>query len=432
MSTGQSVPTSIKATSVSLLNPTPRAASSQTPYTCRLLASIRELDADDAKDLFGDDVEGSRYLEACENAERGTPLRTAMLAVYRADAIVAAAPLVQITQRLDMTFPASVRAVGDMVYKIAPSTIAPPFWCLGTRTSVECPLGFRSTLTPEERDEAFSMLLAGLARHASEARVKLLGLKCLTDQDARWAHGLLSAAGYVRMPTPPTAVLHLPFADEAGYLASLSYKMRKDFRKKIKGFNDVEVEIRHTFEGIEKECIELLEATKAKKRTKTDYGEFSEVPHSYLSEITKALGSRTIIVLTRVDGILTSFSLSMIDRDRFILAYLGMRYPLAQERDIYFLNWITCVRYCLEHRISWLHAGVSTYHVKVRFGCKLQRCWTYFKYTGPVIGPVLRRIVPHIRIDAMDPDLAAFGKDAPYLSPDVATGLPLRPLHNHA
>jgi len=430
MSTGQSVPT-FKATSAFVLNPTPRAARSQTPYTSRLLASIRELDADDAKDLFGEDVEGSSYLEACENSERGTPFRTAMLAVYQADSIVAAAPIFQTEQRLDMTFPASVRAVGDMVYKIAPNAIAPPFWCLGTRTSEECPLGFRSTLTPEERDEAFSMLLAGLARHASEARVKLLGLKCFTDQDARWAHGLLSAAGYMRVPTPPSAVLHLPFADEAGYLASLSSNMRRDLKRKIKGSKDVAVEIRHTFEGIEKECIELLEATEAQARTDIVYGEFSDVPHSYLSEVAKVLGSRAIIILTRVDGILTSFSLSMVDRDRLVGKYMGMRYPLAQERDIYFVNWMTCVRFCLEHRISWFHAGISTYRQKVRLGCKLKRCWTYLKYTGPVIGPVLRRIVPYIGIDAMDPDLVAFGKDAPYLSPDVATGTPLRPVHHH-
>jgi hypothetical protein len=56
------------------------------------------------------------------------------------------------------------------------------------------------------------------------------------------------------------------------------------------------------------------------------------------------------------------------------------------------------------------------------------RCWIYFKYTGPILGPVLRRILPCPPFDATDPDLAALGEKAPYLLPDVATGTPLRPV----
>ena len=48
-------------------------------------------------------------------------------------------------------------------------------------------------------------------------------------------------------------------------------------------------------------------------------------------------------------------------------------------------------------------------------------CWIYFKYTGPILGPVLRRILPCRPFDATDPDLAALGEKAPYLLPDVAT-----------
>ena len=55
-------------------------------------------------------------------------------------------------------------------------------------------------------------------------------------------------------------------------------------------------------------------------------------------------------------------------------------------------------------------------------------CWIYFKYTGPILGPVLRRILPCRPFDATDPDLAALGEKAPYLLPDVATGTPLRPV----
>jgi hypothetical protein len=391
-----------------------------------MLNSIRDLDRADAVALFGDAVEGASYLEACEKTEVGSELGTGLIAVYKGTSVVAAAPVFQMEYRLDMALPKRFRAIGDSLYKIAPRLVSMPALGLGTRTSEECPLGFAPSLTPAERDATFARLLEGLSHHASQVGIKLLGVKCFTDQDARWGHGLLDAAGFTRSPIPPSAVLHLPFADEAGYLASLSKKMRKDLKHKMKNFANVEVDIRHSFDGIEDECIDMLEETE--KRSKIDYGAFSNVPHSYLREAATALGDQAFIATFRVEGKLAGFCLSMIDGDRLVAKYLGMRYPLAREYDIYFLNWMTWVRYCLQHRIPWLHLGITCYHQKVRLGCKLKRCWIYFKHTGPILGPVLRWILPRRPFDATDPDLAALGEKAPYLPPDVATGTLLRPV----
>jgi hypothetical protein len=391
-----------------------------------MLSRIRDLDRADAIALFGDAVEGANYLEACEKTETDSDLRTGLIVVYKGASVVAAAPVFQMQHRLDMSLPRRFRAISDRLYKISPSLVSMRALALGTRTSEECPLGFVPSLPPAERDAAFAALLKGLSQHATEVGIKLLGVKCFTDQDTRWGHGLLDAAGFTRSPVPPSAVLHLPFADEAGYLATLSTKMRKDLKRKIKNFTNVEVDIRHSFDGIEEECIELLEETE--KRSKIDYGAFSNVPHSYLREVAAALGNQAVIATFRIEGKLAGFCLSMIDGDRLVAKYLGMRYPLAREYDIYFLIWMTWVRYCLQRRIPWLHLGITCYHQKVRLGCKLKRCWIYSKHTGPILGPLLRWVMPRLPFDATDPDLAALGEKAPYLPPDVATGTPLRPV----
>ena len=48
-------------------------------------------------------------------------------------------------------------------------------------------------------------------------------------------------------------------------------------------------------------------------------------------------------------------SFSILLEDKFIIGkYIGMRYPLAREHNVYFLNWMLVVRHCLEKRAESL------------------------------------------------------------------------------
>ena len=95
-----------------------------------------------------------------------------------------------------------------------------------------------------------------------------------------------------------------------------------------------------------------------------------------------------------------------------------MRYPLAREHNVYFLNWMLVVRHCIEKRAEWLQVGQTTYRQKARLGCKLRRSWVYFKHQGAVMGSLFRTFGPMMAFDKMDPDLRELGADAPYLPAD--------------
>ncbi len=97
-----------------------------------------------------------------------------------------------------------------------------------------------------------------------------------------------------------------------------------------------------------------------------------------------------------------------------------MRYPLAREHNLYFVNWMATARLCMERGIPWLQTGHTSYRQKVRLGCKLKRSWIYFKYRNPLINPLFKLFGPMMAFDAMDPDLQALGADAPYLEPGAA------------
>jgi len=96
-----------------------------------------------------------------------------------------------------------------------------------------------------------------------------------------------------------------------------------------------------------------------------------------------------------------------------------MRADLAREHNIYFMNWISMIRYCIDRGIGAIQAGQTTYTLKTRFGAKLARSWVYFKHRNPAINWVVGKVGSQLAFDALDPDLKALGDKAPYLaSPD--------------
>jgi len=376
------------------------------------MASAAEVRREDWNRLFPGAAENWDYFTACERAAPQGFTPSAM-AAYDGGRLVAAAPLFRLTYRLDMSLQGPLRPVGDWFNRFVPKLVNLPILGMGSPLTEECPIGVLPDLDAADRGRALETLLAGMASHAKATGASILALKDVTDADVQWAHDTLVRAGFTRVATLPVATLHLPFKSEQEYLASLSSSMRKDIKRKLKSLADVKVEIRDSIEGIEDEVVALFEETKA--RRKADYDAFDDVPPGYFREVMSSLGGRARIMLTRVGGVLASFNIFFEEQDRIIDKYIGMRYPLAREHNIYFITWMMMVRRCIEKGIPWLQMGQTTYCQKVRMGCKLKRSWVYFKHLNPLINAGFRFAGPRMAFDRMDPDLVELGADAPYL-----------------
>ena len=386
------------------------------PLLARHVSTIADIARSDWARLSDPKTEGWEYFGACE---RATPqdFAASAMGVWAGDDLVAATTLFRTDYRLDLSLEGSLAPAGAWLYRNARKFVVVPVLGLGSPLTEECPLGFAPGLAPDERLAAFDALLQGMEAHADAEGIPLLALKDVTDRDAQWAHDPLHKAGFTRVATLPLATLHLPFKDEDEYLASLSSSMRSDLRKKMRRAN-VDIEIRDTIEGIEDEIVELFEETKANR--KTDYGAFDEVPASYFQEVMRAMPGRAEIMLARVGGRLATFNIFLVEPERIIGKYVGMRYPLAREHNLYFVNWMATARLAMERGIPWLQTGHTSYRQKVRLGCRLKRSWIYFKYRIAAINPLFKWFGPMMAFDSMDPDLQALGEDAPYLAPDGA------------
>jgi predicted N-acyltransferase len=271
-----------------------------------------------------------------------------------------------------------------------------------------CHVGFAPDLSSACRAAAMRALLDGLDAYAASNNVGILAIKDLTDETLAYADGALKTGRFTRVTSLPVAVLDLGFKSEEAYLASLSSATRKDIRRKLKAAQQVRVERRSTIAGIEQEIVALYDETR--HQSEFDYGDFEKLSPDYFCDVLGNLGDRSVVMLYWLGEQLIGFNLLLIGADRVIDKFIGMRYPLAREHNLYVLSWMTNVRFCLERGITKLQTGQTAYAAKLRFGSRLEKSWMCFKHRGHVINSVFRTFGPLLAFDRMDPDLVALAK----------------------
>jgi hypothetical protein len=379
-------------------------------YKAQSLASIADVDRSQWDRIFGDACEGYDYYLACEQAEP-SQFEFSAIGVFDGDRLVAGAPIFRTGFRLDMLLEGRARSVGNWLHARRPSALAVPVIGAGHPHADELGLALEPELTPAEREEAVSALLEGLDAAAMANGDKVMVLKNVNDRERAWSDDILRRYGYSCAGALPIATLAIPRSTDA-YIAGLSQNMRSNLRRKLKKASRVRVDIRNSAEGVEEEIFDLRESTRAK--AVTDYDQFAEIAPGYFREVMGRMGQRAKLLLYSLDNRLIGFALVLLEPKLLKEKYNGMCYPEGPDNGVFYLNWMTQVRLCIEHGIPTMHAGETTYLIKSRLGCKLHRSWIYYRHRSPVLNRVFKASSRWVAFDTSDPDLKRLGADAPY------------------
>jgi hypothetical protein len=365
------------------------------PLTCHLHASFDSIPHTDWDRCFPGEVERHAYYAAWS---RGSDTEPVAATVSDGGRVVAAAPLFHMAYRLDTSLQGPLRRLMAPFAAFATLRLTG----LGSPLAERCHVGFDARLGEMARHAALDVLLGGVEAHARREGVGLVAVKDLAGPDAATAAPVLSGRGYSRVSSLPLAVLEVPPTEEA-YLSLLSASTRKDVRRKMRRAGRVTVEVTHDIGAVAPEIETLYAETRSQSRV--DYGEFEELPPGYFSAVSRALGDDAAFVLYRVDGRLAAFNLLLLSDDRIIDKFLGMRYPLAREHDLYVLSWMTNLRLCLARGARHLQTGQTAYASKLRLGSRLEPTEVWFRHRNPAINLLLRTFAPLLAFDRNDPDL---------------------------
>lgn len=370
----------------------------------RIHSGVSAIDAVAWDRLFPGDPECHAYYRACEAAPPPA-FRLGAVSVERQGLVVAAAPFFRLDYRLDTPLQGRWRPLGEWLHKRLPRLVKVPLLCLGSPLADRCHIGVAPGLDQAEAGAALRALLGAIRAEAERNGVSLIAVKDLSAEDAGLADTALAAAGFARTASLPVAVLDLPFKDEQAYLASLSAATRKDIRRKLRSAAAVRIEQRQDIRDIEDRIVALYDETRG--QSGVDYGDFERLTPAYFSGVVQALGPKATVMLYWLGEELIGFNLLLVGTDRVIDKFIGMRYPLAREMNLYAVSWLANVRFCIERGIARLQTGQTAYASKVRFGSRLEPSSVYFRHRGRVINKLFRTFGPMLAFDKLDPELKA-------------------------
>uniref|UniRef100_A0A9E8CQQ7 GNAT family N-acetyltransferase n=1 Tax=Bosea sp. NBC_00436 TaxID=2969620 RepID=A0A9E8CQQ7_9HYPH len=374
------------------------------PFSARIVASVADIDAAAWDACLPGEAECHAYYVACETAAAasGVGLRMAAIVVEAEGEIVAVAPFFRLNYRLDTPLQGRMRRLGDALFRHLPGLVTLKALCVGSPYAERCHLGFAARLDAAGRAAAFACVAEALQRQVTLERAHLSVWKDLAPAEDREA-GFLPELGFAQITSLPVAVLDLPYADEAAYLASLSAPTRKDIRRKLAKADNVRIEFRSDISALAGEIDSLYEETRA--QSGLDYGDLELLPPGYFAAISRALGERAVFALYWVGQELAAFNLLLVEADRVIDKFLGMRYPLAREHNLYVVSWMANIRFCLDRGIKLFQSGQTAYASKLRFGSRLVPSTIYVRHRAAPLQWVLRRLSPWLGFDRFDHDL---------------------------
>jgi predicted N-acyltransferase len=277
-----------------------------------------------------------------------------------------------------------------------------PLLGLGSPLMDRCAVGFRAGASTSERTEIFSALIDAIEIAAQSSGADLTAVKDFGDRDRCWAEPVMQARGYAKMASLPIAVLDLPFANVDEYLEVLSASARKDLRRKQRrSVGSVSFTEYSPTGRLEHEIAELYEATRSNGNA--EYGNFDALSPDYVGRVLEGVKGKAKVLLGWVDDVLASFALILVGPGCGYAHQIGMRYPLARENNLYFLNWLAVVRFCIERGIRRLEFGQTCYPLKLRLGCRLEHSSIYFRHRVRPVNAALGYLAPSFGFDRVEP-----------------------------
>lgn len=369
---------------------------------------ISHIDRNSWNSCFPGEAEGHEYYTACETSLGASPMGA--VCVSGSGRVVAVAPVFSMRFRLDASFQDGSTVLARLRRAIA-GRIHFPMVCVGSPFAERCHIGIRPDLDSSDRNAAIEALIDTWEMRAQGQGVGLVAVKDVLGPAAEEISRVLSERGYVRLPSLPVACLDLTgIRDVDGYLASLSSSTRRDLRRKLRSAVAVRVEDRHDISQIAAELVELYRSVR--EESQLDYGELEELPQDYFVQVAHQLRERALFRLYWVGSTLAAFNLLLLEEGRIIDKFLGMRYPLAREFNLYALSWVENVRLCLARGVRILQTGQTAYREKIRLGSHLVPASIWFRHRGVIKHQVLRSLAPLASFDRNDPELGRTLREA--------------------
>jgi hypothetical protein len=381
----------------------------RTKYQYRVVSGISHLAEEDWTVCYPTHAEGWHYYQACECAI--VPgIRTAAIEVCDEKGLAAAVPIFELAYRLDTPLQGFLKRMSNAVARKFPKLAEWRLLGVGSPYADQCHIALRPDLSDDDRNNAITALIKAVEAEARRCGAVIIAYKDVLAAEYQVAEKMLTEARYATIKSLPMAVLDLDTSTLDGYLATLSAATRKDIRRKLRRADVVRIERTSDIGSVANAIDDLYQSTRL--QSGVHYDAFEELPAGYFRAVSEGLTDKVMFILYWIEGELAAFNMLLLEPDRIIDKFLGMRYPLSRDYNLYVVSWMENIRLCLETGRRRLQSGQTGYSSKLRLGSRLVPSSLFVKHLNPLINRVVRWVAPIAAFDRWDPDLRQLAAEA--------------------
>ena len=327
---------------------------------------------------------------------------------------VGIAPLFLMNVPLSISLPPALRPLVQRLERALPAVFAPRTLFVGSPCSDEGTVGL---LAGVERRAALETLQGALEAEARRHRAPMIVWKDLPSSYDGDMAGLVAARRLFRLVSFPNAVVDLPSARKADYLASLKSSRRNKLRKKLRiSAASVELDTKVVTEpdpALLDALVALFMHTYDKADTK-----FERLNRRFFEAVARKVPSRFIVLRERGVGAPVAFMLCFVLPDRIINKFIGIDYGRPKDWFLYFRLWDAVVDLALAEHASSIQSGQTAYSAKIEVGHRIVPLTNYGRHRLGPVQMLLRAIAARISWSTLDDDLATWLKAHPERAAD--------------
>lgn len=225
----------------------------------------------------------------------------------------------------------------------------------------------------------------------------------LSEYDNHYSEQLIEALkeqGYIEVEGQALAWLPIDFIDINEVFSRFSYSRRKNFRRKLKSRDKLDINILHSGD----ECFFNQDVQDEYYQLYLNVYQQSEIHFDLLTkpffiQLLQSKAAKAHIFTYHNNGVFIGFNICFEVNNMLIDKYIGMVYPKARELNLYFVSWFVNLEYALQQGFNYYIAGWTDPEVKASLGAKFTFTRHLVYIRNPLLRVILRKLIGHFESD---------------------------------
>ena len=200
--------------------------------------------------------------------------------------------------------------------------------------------------------------------------------------------------GFIAVEGQALGYVDIDFSSVDEYLARLSKSRRKDLRRKMRKRDLLEIERLPIGDArfYDSDFLNELYAMYLQVFEQSEI-HFDLLTPEFFTALLQSKDIEGVVVFYKHNAALVGYNLCMFNNNMLIDKFIGLKYPLARELNLYFISWLENLEFALQKGFKKYVTGWTDPQVKASLGAQ----FTFTRHLVWVKNPFLRCILYPLR-----------------------------------